>query len=123
VSAAADLRGAAARVRALAEAATGGPWFGVTGPGGYPNELRTGEGPDAGLPVLFDPHHLVGTAHYMRGTDAHYIAAMSPPVALALADWLDLVGSLLEQGFDENAETRAALALVAALPTNGADRG
>ncbi len=35
--------------------------------------------------------HHAGVADIVEGTDAgHYIALMHPPVALALADWLDL---------------------------------
>jgi len=91
------LRRAAALMRGRAEAATSGRWFGVTGPGGYPNEVRTGNGPDAGLPILFDSRHLIGSAHYMRGADAHHIASWHPAVALAVADWLEREGSAWQQ--------------------------
>lgn len=89
MSAADELRQAARTLREAAEAATPARWFAHTGPGGYPNEVRTGEGPGAGLPVLFDAKHLIGTAHYMRGEDAHLIAMLGPDVALAMADWLE----------------------------------
>lgn len=90
------LREAAAKMRERAEAATSGPWFGVTGPGGYPNEVRTGDGSDAGLPVLFERRR-IGTSHYMRGADAHHIASWHPAVALAVADWLERDAQMIER--------------------------
>ena len=83
---AARLREAAALLRERAGAATNGRWahcytasnrHWVEGPGdydGYDDTLATGTAP----------------------ADATYIATMSPPVALALADWLTKYGDLID---------------------------
>lgn len=82
------LRAAASKLRGVAEAATPGRWFHcytasnrhwVEGPGdynGYDETLATGT----------------------SGEDATYIALMSPPVALTLADWLDWFADAGEKG-------------------------
>lgn len=80
------LREAAAKMRALAEAASAGPWkrFGMAGVAGRDWEVvdeRRIECDGCNEPVA-----LLGCA---TNDDAAYIAAMSPPVALAVADWLD----------------------------------
>ena len=68
------LREAAALLRRRAKAATPGTWE-VVGGGEYV------QGP--GIPVG-------GGISGVTTTDAEHIAMMQPPVALALADWLDL---------------------------------
>ena len=87
---AARLREAAALLRERAEAAPGGSWVysetgnPVNGPTGV--EVRSCE---TGHPVMtgaYDSHD---------GYAAAYIAMMHPPVALALADWLDTAARLL----------------------------
>lgn len=107
----ATLRETARRMRERAEGATSGPWefrarrgfqmmhdnpatIGFTGGAGYFVMLREGTWGTEG--------------------DMTYVASWHPAVALAVADWLHLVAGLLEQGFDENAETRAALAVARA---------
>jgi len=69
------LLAAASRLRELANAATPGPW---TVPVGPTDVVALGE---YGSRYIICEH---------AGIDAAYIAAMSPPVALALADWLEV---------------------------------
>lgn len=85
------LTAASKRLRGLAEA-TGGEWY------------------SAAAWATTAPFNLP-----IEPADAAYIAAMHPAVALAVADWLALVGRLLGGGFDANAETRAALAVADAI--------
>lgn len=85
MTAAEKLRRASEVVRAMAEAATPGPWhvdrFGQPdkyGPGGW--QIVGGLSGQGGA-VVADRH--------ARRSDATFIAAMNPTVALAVADWLD----------------------------------
>ena len=48
-------------------------------------------------------------AYYVQPQAAEHIASWHPAVALAVADWLDLVARILDDGFSPNAETSAAL--------------
>lgn len=86
------LREAAALLRERAEAATPGPWAADV----WPVRKRS---PQTGRLLTIDPADgtqgtvdLIptdGVYGVMEGADAVYIALMAPPVALALADWLD----------------------------------
>ena len=87
------LREAAALLRERAGAAPGGPWVYsetgniVDGPTGV--EVRSHE---TGRPVMtgaYDSHD---------GYAAAYIAMMQPPVAMALADWLDHAAEASDYG-------------------------
>lgn len=83
------LRAAATRLREVAEAATPGPWerFGMAGVAAPDWEIvdeRRVEC-ECGEPVA-----LTGCA---TNADATYIATMAPPVALAMAMWLDETAS------------------------------
>lgn len=85
MTAAEKLRRASEVVRAMAEAATPGPWhvdrFGQPdkyGPGGW--QIVGGLSGQGGA-VVADRH--------ARRSDATFIAAMNPTVALAVADWLE----------------------------------
>lgn len=78
------LRDAAKLLRKVAEAATPGPW--TTG-------ARVPESSGVVNAVWFgnlDPD-VAGPVGEAGQADATYIATMSPPVALALAEWLDSV--------------------------------
>ena len=85
------LRAAATRLRELAEAATPGPWQTFEQHGrDYTDEgwsqiggVKNPRGHDVAL--TYD----IGFDNDYHEADAAYIAAMSPTVALALADWLD----------------------------------
>jgi len=68
------LLAAASRLRELANAATPGPWIASAG--------------------QVDGAGTVFSDGYALPNDLTFIAAMSPPVALALADWLDDVAVL-----------------------------
>ena len=70
------LREAAALLRERVSKATLGPWDHVVGAGGDIAWVER-----RNIETVFATHDI--------GTSA-YIAAMHPPVALALADWLDL---------------------------------
>jgi hypothetical protein len=74
MSGAQRLRDAASKLREMAEAATGGSW-GVVGTQG----------------LAISPSRLSSAviASATAKDDAAFIALMAPPVALALADWLD----------------------------------
>lgn len=75
------LRSAATRLREVAGAATPGPWEAIPdGPGDWPVE-------GGGNYLCHSPDDGVRGGH--DEGDATYIAMMHPPVALALADWLD----------------------------------
>lgn len=72
-----ELRDAAAKLRALATAATPGPW------------IQTGIG-DYGWTVSFAPGSGIEADDSDQGlADANYIAAMHPGVGAALAAWLE----------------------------------
>jgi hypothetical protein len=79
-----ELRAAAEKVSSLAKAATPGPWTIIKIPP-YTEPLllsRYEETPDDGEVAV--------AGHVdVEPEDATYIAAMGPPVALALASWLD----------------------------------
>lgn len=99
---ASTLREAAAKLRGLAEGASRGDWE----PGErivWTNTSKYG-GPG---PVVSDG--LEGDGGTATPADAAYIAAMSPIVALALADWLDDAANSLDY---EATETDAALAVL-----------
>lgn len=81
MSAAVELRTAADKLRELAEGATPGPWGWKPA---NPNKL----GPLHDASLTGPSCHLTsGDDVWIR--DAAYITLMHPPVALALADWLD----------------------------------
>lgn len=83
------LRDAAARIRETAQAATPGAWkvwaMSVLADQDGTSDVETA------VPVA-DTHHEAG----LRTFNATHIALWSPPVALAVADWLDQVASNLE---------------------------
>ena len=95
MSAAAELRTAADKLRELAEGATPGPWGWKPA---NPNKLgplhdASLTGPSCGLTS--------GADIWIR--DAVYIAAMNPLVGLALADLLDSLADDAEQSIDDRA--------------------
>lgn len=81
------LRDAATKLREVAEAATPGPWEAVVGM--YDSECGQYEG--AQIPTVTEDvsDYYIGTVPPLEVDDARFIATMHPPVALALADWLD----------------------------------
>lgn len=101
----ADLLKRAAKVlRVYAEAATPGPWSHVDNadPAGQPlskegvpstfmgcgSVITLGEGVEGG-DIAAPNGDLYPRSGYSPGDDMAYIALMHPPVALALADWLE----------------------------------
>lgn len=79
-----ELRTAAEKLRALASAATPGPWEGVV------DDHGRGE---VDASIWADSISYYVTEKISSGgrhkADAHYIATMHPGVGTALADWLD----------------------------------
>lgn len=75
------LREAAARVRALADAATDGPWSVA---------ITSGHG----MAVHHGEHDTV--ALYLSRPDAQHTAAHGPPTALLVADLLDVIATRVE---------------------------
>lgn len=75
------LRETAALIRETAQAATPGPW-GFAGTDNFGIAVHRGE------------HDTI--ALYAARDDARYIASWSPPVALAVADWLEDAAENLE---------------------------
>jgi hypothetical protein len=76
-----ELRTAAERLRALAATATPGPW---TADASIPYGHRVGSSDEADWIAWTGEHGETGSE-----SDAAYIAAMGPPVAMTLADWLE----------------------------------
>ena len=95
MSAAAELRAAADKLRELAEGATPGPWDWEPA---IPSQL--GAHHDAGLT---SPSCRLTSGHDIWIRDAVYIAAMNPLVGLALADLLDSLADDAEQSIDDRA--------------------
>jgi hypothetical protein len=86
------LRRAATRLRESALAATPGPWvveqqFSVDD--GVLYEVVSGTDRDAVRPVPFSTVTEDAGYHSQAEADVSYAALVHPPVALALADWLD----------------------------------
>lgn len=88
------LRRAAAKLRERAD------WFGTTSPwkvehpaDGYPQRIV-----DDGAVLYAETYDGTRGTPQEAGT-AEYIALMGPPVALALADWLDLYARLAAKGY------------------------
>lgn len=80
------LRRAAAKLRGTATTATTGAWF--AGGQFHPWE------------VCISPKKPLVELDSVRGAaDAEYIALMHPPVALALADWLDVAATELSNAW------------------------
>jgi hypothetical protein len=101
------LRDAAKVLRELAEGATPGTWeayrrYDLDRSGDIVGVCDT-SGEEYSRDIIEDPSLLPG--------NAAYIATMSPPVALALADWLSDAANSLDY---EAAETDAALAVLLA---------
>jgi hypothetical protein len=93
------LRDAAERLRTLAEAATPGPWC----RSGSSIETRHECSPSHDCWPVADTWSGLkadGTRQHpgVIRADAEFIAAMSPPVALALAEWLDSTARYLDRG-------------------------
>lgn len=85
------LRLAAALMRERAESATPGPWEDNAFADGSVFVDRIGSHDD-------DPGHEVG--YFNREPDAAYVAAMAPPLAFAMAEWLEAVArQVTEFGF------------------------
>lgn len=89
------LRRAAADMRALAQAATPGPWWAAVGQGPKRRNQQValvgradmrGQGEKGCIAVLAGPNG-------RRADDAEHMAAWYPAVALAVADLLDLVAT------------------------------
>lgn len=98
-----ELRRAAKRLRQHAEAASPGPWhIGEHVQNGHAHNIHTFP---AGTPV----------ADFLGGEDAHYIAAMHPGVALAVADWLDSWEGEQLNEFDGNEDWTHAVTVARAL--------
>lgn len=95
------LRAAATLLRERAEAATPGPWHVCDRAYQYDEidaaALVCGESHD---PIAANSSDWYETDddEPTPDTDAAYIATMSPPVALALADWLDSEAERVEEG-------------------------
>ncbi|GAA2686283.1 hypothetical protein GCM10010400_58250 [Streptomyces aculeolatus] len=88
MSAAAELRAAAQKLRALAEAAAPGPWHATEYEAGVDVlGFEAGIGTSPGERDIVDSGYEGGGVE--RLTDADFIAAMHPGVALALAAWLE----------------------------------
>lgn len=91
------LRAAAARLREVAEAATPGPWFEddlyqtVTGSGFTSARDAYDRDREVNSDVWVIPESMDSG---VSGPNLTYIATMSPPVAFALADWLDDIASV-----------------------------
>ncbi len=99
MSAAAELRTAASKLRELAEGATSGPWLAE-------------EDSWAGWRVILPPDGLPGVAVVASDIhqgeddgecDSHYIAAMNPLIGRVLADLLDSLADDAEQSIDDHA--------------------
>lgn len=124
MTAAAELRAAAGRLRELAEAATDGPWRSHDTHltfGGHTATVMT-ERPNlndtellAWVPTMsHEPWDEARNAWHNAG----FIAAMHPGVALALAAWLEPVAQRVERipsHAEDEPEARAALAVARAL--------
>ena len=80
------LRRAAKRLRDKANAATPGPWEGNAG---LPVVLAPSEEWDRGGGRQRIAHMCMPYREERMRANGEYIALMHPPVALALADWLD----------------------------------
>ena len=93
MSAAAELRTAAAVLRENAEGATPGPW-------GWKPATPGNRGPGAGLT---SPSCRLTLSNSIQVRDAVYFAAMNPLVGLALADLLDSLADDAEQSIDDRA--------------------
>ncbi|HET7326986.1 MAG TPA: hypothetical protein VFJ14_06820 [Nocardioidaceae bacterium] len=119
VNAAEELTAAASRLRALAEAATPGPWR---------TECVGSEGWHVFGPCGLDERHPPRRPRVSAVTwgsfesdkaDAAYIAAMSPPVALAVAELLDAAAQAHEYAVTVGgrglADDDAALAVARAI--------
>ncbi|MEV0556280.1 hypothetical protein AB0I27_22860 [Streptomyces sp. NPDC050597] len=117
MSAADELRTAAAKLRALAEASTPGNWWAEELP---PNEHHK------------HPAHWVKTEYEdgpslissqviadcpWKQADAAYIATMHPGVGKALADWLDYEADLMGPGSERRGRTNHPLALARLINT------
>lgn len=100
MSAVAELRTAADKLRELAEGATPGPWDWESV---IPSQL--GAHHDAGLT---SPSCRLTSGHDIWIRDAVYIAAMNPLVGLALADLLDSLADDAEQSIDDRATAYGA---------------
>ena len=88
------LREAAAVLRERAEAATPGPWEADGGEISQHWSRPEPWQPVASGEVACMAYCYGGSARGIdRDEDAAYIAMMHPPVALALADWLDVAGA------------------------------
>jgi hypothetical protein len=103
------LREAARMLRERAEAATPGPWQHLGDHLVWPSE----KGPAANDPIAG-----ISEAHEEC---AAYIATVSPPFALAVADWLDDLARWSESGDAGGRNLDHALAVADAVL--GADRG
>lgn len=103
------LRRAAGLMRERAEAATPGPWEILWNAVAYIDTVADPGDPTGQTPMQ-SPEKVADAGE----RDRVHIASWHPAVALAVADWLDLVARLLDEGFDANAETHAALTVARA---------
>jgi hypothetical protein len=97
VSAAERLRKVAAEMREYAEAATPGPWWAE---GVWWEHWTDAEGRRCHTPWPTVGHSTTGADLIAKVATteetARHIAAWSPPVALAVADWLDVCAETIE---------------------------
>ncbi|WP_407563355.1 hypothetical protein [Streptomyces sp. 184] len=112
MSAAAELRAAAQRLRELAEALGDcrGPWYVVNREQRpYPQRIDNIGVPYVVASTTTDPSH--------PPVMADYIAAMHPGVALALAAWLEFEADLIDRvpGSEYGPRTEQALAVARAI--------
>lgn len=101
----ARIREASKVLRDAAESATPGPW---TTPAGdeYLNWSDVTDDGEPGRRLIICEN---------AGSDATYIALMAPPVALALADWLDSTARRVDERYAANREVGPALTLADAI--------
>jgi hypothetical protein len=114
------LRRAAAKLRAHAEAATRGPWYRA---GDHERAVSYGFPPNA--IGYWDGEYAAQVSYNSTGdgaeadADARFMALMHPPVALALAEWLEAMAAMLDQTYGispvEQRVDRAALLLARAI--------
>lgn len=115
------LRRAAEKLREHAEAATRGPWehvdHGVGGTSMGCGEVITLEGGEIACPS----GDLYPRGGYNPRADMAYIAFMHPPVALALADWLDYTARDAELDLGPIGGRELAVKLARAILREGSD--
>lgn len=100
------LRRAAKTLRERAEAASPGPWIAASHTGRKDGIALVGRAEDRGTGRAIAV--LAGVDVRQRHADAHYVELIHPPVALAMASWLDATAAVADandehDGFDLSA--------------------